>query len=330
MPTASPIGCAVKPIAWRAPPSSMQRRRRCRGSLRASPSNTRCAAASTRRCRRRGKRHGRSVSPLVRPARCWRGSTGTKRWWSSLTSSRPRGLESRTLDARRAKLIAELSPAKAHTARAKKARGLSDVLDVAESAVARESAMERQHEELSDQTLLLASELEVRQQELGRKEAALTAWRTAWGDGMDHLGLARDAGVGEADTTLGLLRELFDKVRDARTIEKRIEGIRRDAEELEDVARPLLNRFAADDAQLLLGDAVASLLARVRRLPPGTRATRRARHGDGAVERVAGGGRATARRCPCRAGTVGPGSRRARRRGARGGRASCRDRRCPR
>jgi len=94
-------------------------------------------------------------------------------------------------------------------------------------------------------------------------EQALERWRTHWQAAVSPLGLSAEARPEEADAVMEEIRTLFEKLRDAETLQKRIQGIDRDAKSFADGVSGLAHAVAPDLAGLPPEDIALKLHARL-------------------------------------------------------------------
>lgn len=141
---------------------------------------------------------------------------------------------------------------------------LSEQLDRAEALTAAEDERRHRRRGLEDKLAELDEQIAVFDERYRTSEAALAAWQEAWRDAVSALGLAEDASVDEVAAVEGVLAELFERVREADDLSRRIEGMRRDAAQFEAVLEPLLRRFAPALAGEPLERAAEGLMKRYR------------------------------------------------------------------
>ena len=96
-----------------------------------------------------------------------------------------------------------------------------------------------------------------------RSESAWTRWQSDWAEQMNALGLAANATIHETATVRARLRDLFDKVKDARAMQQRIDGMERDAEVFEQLVASLAAEMLPSVQQLPTVDAADRLLSEV-------------------------------------------------------------------
>ncbi|GBC61371.1 hypothetical protein DENIS_2331 [Desulfonema ishimotonii] len=111
-----------------------------------------------------------------------------------------------------------------------------------------------------------------RQDELGEIRAKadqmvqeLEAWRSRWETAVRPLGLDGNASPAQAGAVVEDLKALFDKLREAGVLEKRIHGMERDARNFGERVTSLIAREAPDMANLPPEQAVAELNDRLTR-----------------------------------------------------------------
>ncbi len=142
---------------------------------------------------------------------------------------------------------------------------LSDLSGRCREIVERQEALRsRQERILSDK----------RQKEREQKEAALrlekaerdlVQWQRGWEEAVQPLGLDADALPAQADSVMHDLAALFDKLKEAGILHKRIQGIDRDGEAYTGRVAALVDRAAPDLKALPVEEAVSKLHARLNR-----------------------------------------------------------------
>jgi len=90
---------------------------------------------------------------------------------------------------------------------------------------------------------------------------ALAAWKDQWAEALSGLGLKEKISVYEANDYFDILQNCLDKVREADDLRKRIEGIDRDAGDLEKEVKALLQKVDPAWLPLPLDQAILQLKA---------------------------------------------------------------------
>ncbi|MFO7838516.1 MAG: AAA family ATPase [Desulfosalsimonadaceae bacterium] len=115
------------------------------------------------------------------------------------------------------------------------------------------------HEKLESELSARRKELEAAKSRLEASEKALSCWRSQWAEAVAPLGLSGDCLPSEADAVMEELRSLFDKLKEADKLEKRIHGIDRDRESFAKGVRSLAETAAPELSGNAPGDAVLKL-----------------------------------------------------------------------
>ncbi len=102
----------------------------------------------------------------------------------------------------------------------------------------------------AEKNVLLAKEA------LSTAQEALARWQEQWQKAIFGLGLTGDIATFEAIDLIDILQNCFDRVKEAADLKKRINGIDRDATNLEDEVKALLTKIVPDLASLPLDQAI--------------------------------------------------------------------------
>ncbi len=97
--------------------------------------------------------------------------------------------------------------------------------------------------------------------DLRTTQETLADWQKQWKEALSGLGLTREISILEALDLVDILQSCFDKVKETDDLKKRIDGIDRDAAELADDVKGLLNKVAPDKLDLSLDQAILQLRA---------------------------------------------------------------------
>ncbi len=95
--------------------------------------------------------------------------------------------------------------------------------------------------------------------DLGAAQESLSAWRAQWQKALSVLGLKEEPSTLEAIDLIETLQSCFDKLKEADDLQKRIDGIDRDAAALETDVSALLEKAAPDIPVLPLDQAIMQL-----------------------------------------------------------------------
>ena len=90
-------------------------------------------------------------------------------------------------------------------------------------------------------------------------QEALAKWQEQWRKALSGLGLKDEVSTLEAIDLIETLQNCFDKLKEADDLKKRIDGIDRDAAELEEEVKALLEKVAPDMLALPLDQAILQL-----------------------------------------------------------------------
>ncbi len=133
---------------------------------------------------------------------------------------------------------------------------LTTLIKKAKSIITRREELLRKHEQRLHDQRKLEKELKAARSRLESSEKELGDWKIQWEKAVRPIGLNADAQPEEANVVMDELKNLFDKIKDAEILQKRIIGIDRDREAfirkvtslIEVVARDLANRPAPEAA----------------------------------------------------------------------------------
>ena len=133
---------------------------------------------------------------------------------------------------------------------------LAVLIKKARSFIGSEEELLRKREQLLRDLRKLENELKSAESRLESSEKDLSGWQVQWEQAVKPMGLKGDAGPEEVNLVMDELKNLFEKIREAEIIKKRINGIDRDREEFinrlkslaEVVAHDLANRPATEAA----------------------------------------------------------------------------------
>jgi uncharacterized protein YhaN len=127
-------------------------------------------------------------------------------------------------------------------------------------------------EDVNNQRQQRQKEIHEREQELAIADAAvrqakeaLEQWQLQWGKATARLGLPADALPAAANTFLGQITEMFQKLHEVNGFESRIEGVDRDAQDFAANVQTLTRQVASDLEAAPADQAVRELNARLTR-----------------------------------------------------------------
>ncbi len=152
------------------------------------------------------------------------------------------------------------------------AEPLSRLLFRAKKVIDDEKTLADRYQRIDTEIAARKKELSAAQARLHAGEKALERWRSHWEAAVSPLGLTADARPAEADAVMEEIRTLFEKLKAAETLLKRIQGIDRDTETFsagvaslaEAVAPEMAGRPPEDIALQLHGRLTRSREARTR------------------------------------------------------------------
>ncbi len=100
---------------------------------------------------------------------------------------------------------------------------------------------------------------------LHKAETDLAEWQVQWEEAVNPLGLEADALPIQADAVMEALAALFDKLKEAGILQKRIQGIDRDGDTYKAQVTDLIHKAALDLKEGSVDEAVSKLHARLSR-----------------------------------------------------------------
>lgn len=117
------------------------------------------------------------------------------------------------------------------------------------------TALERLHERQKD----AQKNLDQAKEDLTEAQELLDTWQAEWRKALSGLGLKGEISVHEANDYFDTLQNCLDKVKEAAGLQKRIDGIDRDADELAKEVKEVLRKVAPEMLSLPLDPAVKQL-----------------------------------------------------------------------
>ena len=123
---------------------------------------------------------------------------------------------------------------------------LSDLIKRAQTIIEDETELLQKHEELKRDKALKEKELAAAKSRLKTYEQELKQWQTQWEHAVAPIGLEAEALPGQATAVMEELKSLFDKLKDAKILQKRIDGIDRDTEDFRRKVNGLVEVVAID------------------------------------------------------------------------------------
>jgi uncharacterized protein YhaN len=142
---------------------------------------------------------------------------------------------------------------------------LGNLVKIARSIIEKEEKLCRNQEQLVSARDQRAQELAEAKLKVNSSERDLTLWQKDWEEAVRPLGLAAEAIPPQANAVMNELKDLFDKLKEAHILQKRIEGIDRDAARYEKRVTALVDTIAKDLINLPAKEATSELNTRLTR-----------------------------------------------------------------
>ncbi|MFO8084466.1 MAG: AAA family ATPase [Desulfobacterales bacterium] len=141
---------------------------------------------------------------------------------------------------------------------------LTVLIKKARSVVIFEEDLLRKQEQLMRERNKLENELDAARARLEASENDLNRWREKWTAAVRFIGLGTDALPDEANVVMDEIKNLFEKLKEAEILEKRIKGIDRDTDNFVRKINGLAEVVAPDLARRPTGDAAYELHYRLK------------------------------------------------------------------
>lgn len=138
---------------------------------------------------------------------------------------------------------------------------LGSVLIVADNVMARLTNREKEREKYGERLEKAAKEQRQAAEDLRAAGESMAGWRKEWRKALVGLGLEEDVTPLEAVDLLEILQKCFEKLKEADDLQKRIDGIDRDAAELDTEVKTLAAQVAPMLSGLPLDQAILQLRA---------------------------------------------------------------------
>ncbi len=103
-----------------------------------------------------------------------------------------------------------------------------------------------ERERLKERLITAAKSVKLAEEEFTASQEALARWQEQWQKTISGLGLAGEIATFEAMDLLDILQNCFDRSKEAADLQKRIDGIDRDAMDLEKDVKALVTKVAPD------------------------------------------------------------------------------------
>lgn len=144
-------------------------------------------------------------------------------------------------------------------------RTLVDRVKRARHLIEKEDKRRTNQEQLEKEKTQQVQELADARIKVESSEKDLARWQKEWEEAVRPLGLDGDAIPPQANAVMNALKDLFDKLKEANILQKRIEGIDRDAAQFEKQVAGLAKAVAEDLKDLPAEEATAELNRRLTR-----------------------------------------------------------------
>jgi uncharacterized protein YhaN len=136
---------------------------------------------------------------------------------------------------------------------------LGSVLVFAEAVVERIASQNADLEKLKERQEKAQKSLSQAGDDLKTAQETLATWQADWQKALSGLGLTEEVPTFEAIDIIDALQSCFDKLKEADDLQKRINGIDRDAGELEKEVQALIGKVAPDMLALPLEQTILQL-----------------------------------------------------------------------
>lgn len=141
---------------------------------------------------------------------------------------------------------------------------LSDLIESAGKVVDRQEKIKNDRQQILREKSQREKELKETRFRVEIAEEELAKWQRQWTEAVQPLGLDTNASPGQANAVIEDLKALFDKLKEADILHKRIKGIGRDAEKFTENVLNLVRRITEDLAGLSVEHAAAELNAKLK------------------------------------------------------------------
>ena len=136
---------------------------------------------------------------------------------------------------------------------------LGPVLIMAETVLERIASQKTDLGKLKERQVKAGKALKQAEEDLKAAQEALAHWLEQWRNALLVLGLKNEVSTLEAIDLIETLQSCFDKLKEADDLQKRIDGIDRDADEIEKEVRALVDKVAPDMLALPVDKAILQL-----------------------------------------------------------------------
>ena len=141
---------------------------------------------------------------------------------------------------------------------------LSDLIKRAQVIIDDETKLLQKSAELKRDKALKEKELAAAKSRLETNEQDLKQWQTKWEHAVAPIGLEAEALPGQATAVMEELKSLFDKLKEAKILQKRIDGIDSDTEDFKQKVNGLVEVIAIDLAARPADEAALELQHRLK------------------------------------------------------------------
>jgi uncharacterized protein YhaN len=142
---------------------------------------------------------------------------------------------------------------------------LTGLIKRAQEVMARQEEIRLKRERCLEEKREREKELRETKVQVVNLETELTRWQGQWERAVGGLGLGKEARPAQANALLEDLRTLFEKLKEADILQKRISGIDRDAEAFTEKVHRLAERIAGDLKDLPPDQVAPELMVRLNR-----------------------------------------------------------------
>jgi uncharacterized protein YhaN len=141
---------------------------------------------------------------------------------------------------------------------------LSELIERSQKVIKAEEILQSRREKLVHEKDQREDELKDAHGDTRKIENDISQWQSHWEDAVRPLGLDRNVVPAQATAVLEELRNLFDKLKEAGGLQKRIKGIDGDQEVFSAEVRALADRVDRNLSKVPVGQAVTELTKRLR------------------------------------------------------------------
>ncbi|TKB24498.1 hypothetical protein FCL47_18625 [Desulfopila sp. IMCC35006] len=136
---------------------------------------------------------------------------------------------------------------------------LGPTLALAENLLDTLANRQAEREKATERLAAAQKNVQQAQQEVTSAQQALAKWQEQWDTATSGLGLPGRIATSEANELIDIIQSCFDRVKEAADLKKRIDGIDRDAQNLDNDVRSLLEKVAPTQPPQPLDQAILHL-----------------------------------------------------------------------